>query len=52
MLSDTLPSEEKDDGFKVFHHIEGLFLSNSLSEPVIKAQIFVDKVTSHPIILQ
>jgi hypothetical protein len=52
MLSDTLPSEEKDDGFKVSHYIKGSFLSNSLSEPVIKAQILVDQVTSHSIILQ
>jgi hypothetical protein len=42
MLSDTLPSEEKDDGFKVLHHIEGSFLSNSLSEPVIETQVFID----------
>jgi hypothetical protein len=52
MLSDALPSEEKDGGFKVFHHIKGSFLSNSLSEPVIEAQIFIDQVTSHPIIAQ
>lgn len=42
MPLDGLPSEEKDDGFKVFHNIKGFFLSNSLSEPVIEAQVFVD----------
>jgi hypothetical protein len=51
MLSDTLPSEEKDDGFKVLHDIKGSFLSDPLSEPIIEAQIFVDQITSHPIIL-
>jgi hypothetical protein len=51
-LSDRFPSEEKDDGFKVFYYAEGSFLSDSLSEPVIDAQIFVDQVTSHPRILQ
>jgi hypothetical protein len=42
MLLDRLPSEEQDDGFKVFDDTVGSFLSNSLSEPVIEAQIFVD----------
>jgi len=42
MLSDRFPPEEQDDGFKVFHDTVGSFLSNSLSEPVIEAQIFVD----------
>jgi hypothetical protein len=42
MLSDRLPSEEKDDGFEVFHYTKGSFLSNSLSEPIIEAQVLIN----------
>ena len=42
-----LPPEDEDDLFDGFDDFKGQRLSQALSQPVVKTQVFVDQEASH-----